>query len=477
MVRSGELAKYPLAIVSDFLRTHLDPDNVLGFDIGCSFSATVQSSRLVGPVATEQKLHILVNAFHGWAHNRTCQLEYHPLYTLGFGLEDLEGMERIFSLSNLVAPLVRSASRFHWLQAYDLHFQQWDEDKYSNLSIFLLNNYRQALRTILEYSPEVDRELRRLDLDRDTVQGWIQEELAYLRSKTSGESTERTLECGYLKELKEMSAADQAYQTTRSDLRITNWTPGVSYGADAAATNKAERKRELAMSRFLLHQQAVFDFEFRLKVAKRWEPTDPKYKEIEEYIKKRDFYQALNKLQGLVVQRLFELQKANVPGMSYNVRKNVWAHLNTRSQAIRTALNNYNALAVKMNPPAEILDIQKIMELTFVAEFDLLRQSYGDTEILQKPWMSPANRLVCNRLFKVVRAEEELDRLNLEMRRLRTWLLADAKAYEDAINGLSTRHETIFAAEVREQYNRRQAINNNHHSILNTIEGLTGFTG
>lgn len=130
-----------------------------------------------------------------------------------------------------------------------------------------------------------------------------------------------------------------------------------------------------------------------------------------------------------------------------------------------------------MNPPAEILDIQKIMELTFVAEFDLLRQSYGDTEILQKPWMSPANRLVCNRLFKVVRAEEELDRLNLEMRRLRTWLLADAKAYEDAINGLSTRHETIFAAEVREQYNRRQAINNNHHSILNTIEGLTGFTG
>lgn len=211
--------------MSDFLRTHLDPDNVLGFDIGCLFNATVQLSRLVGPVATEQKLHILVNAFHGWAHNRTCQLEYHPLYTLGFGLEDLEGMERIFSLSNLVAPLVRSASRFHWLQAYDLHFQQWDEDKYSNLcmslpsshtvqslnyskAIFLLNNYRQALRTILEYSPEVDRELRRLDLDRNTVQGWIQEELAYLRSKTSGESTERTLECGYLKELKEMSAAE-----------------------------------------------------------------------------------------------------------------------------------------------------------------------------------------------------------------------------------------------------------------------------
>lgn len=73
------------------------------------------------------------------------------------------------------------------------------------------------------------------------------------------------------------------------------------------------------MSRFLAHQDAVYDFELKLKVAKRWEPTDPKYMEIEEYTKKRDFYQALNKLQGLVVQRLFELQKANVPGMSTSV--------------------------------------------------------------------------------------------------------------------------------------------------------------
>ncbi|EIM80069.1 uncharacterized protein STEHIDRAFT_33549, partial [Stereum hirsutum FP-91666 SS1] len=117
MVQSGELAKYPLAVVSDFLRTNIDPHNVLGFDIGCSFNATVHSSELVGPLAAEWKLHILVNAFHGWAHNRTCQLECHSLYILGFGLEDLEGMQQIFSLSNLVTSLVRSALRFHWLQA------------------------------------------------------------------------------------------------------------------------------------------------------------------------------------------------------------------------------------------------------------------------------------------------------------------------------------------------------------------------
>lgn len=73
--------------------------------------------------------------------------------------------------------------------------------------MFLLNNYRQALKTIHSLSTEVDHELQRLSLDHDTVQGWIQEELAFLNTKTSGESTERTLECSYVQELKKMEAA------------------------------------------------------------------------------------------------------------------------------------------------------------------------------------------------------------------------------------------------------------------------------
>lgn len=47
-------------------------------------------------------------------------------------------MERVFSWYNQVAPRIRCASRFHWLQAYDLHFQQWDEEEYYNLCKLLL---------------------------------------------------------------------------------------------------------------------------------------------------------------------------------------------------------------------------------------------------------------------------------------------------------------------------------------------------
>lgn len=127
-------AKYSLAITKHTLDTRTQKRPMLGFDVGCTFKKTVASSALVGPRAREQELRVIVNAFHGWAHNRGCQISHHPLYTTGAGLEDFEGMERFFSSSNDVAGVVRYASRFHYLQAFDLHFQQWDEDKYVALS-------------------------------------------------------------------------------------------------------------------------------------------------------------------------------------------------------------------------------------------------------------------------------------------------------------------------------------------------------
>lgn len=79
-------------------------------------------------------MQFVVCAFHGYAHNRLCQLSNHPLYLIGFGIEDLEGMERVFAASNSVARVIRYASQFHYLQFLDLHFHQWDEDKYAELS-------------------------------------------------------------------------------------------------------------------------------------------------------------------------------------------------------------------------------------------------------------------------------------------------------------------------------------------------------
>jgi hypothetical protein len=129
-------AKYALATTNKILDV-FGPNGVTGYDIGCSYQTTVNASS----IATKARSHqhrFIVNSFHGHAHNRRCQLRFHPLYQRGLGLEDLETCERIFSASNAVAPVIRHASYFHWLQFIDLHFQQWDSDRYLELSTLFL---------------------------------------------------------------------------------------------------------------------------------------------------------------------------------------------------------------------------------------------------------------------------------------------------------------------------------------------------
>jgi len=92
------------------------------YNIGCAFSKTLNSSTL-GPQAQELGFWMMVGAFHGHAHNRRCQLDWHPMYISGTGHTKGEGCEHIFSASNELARCMRHASHFHWHQAIEEHFK------------------------------------------------------------------------------------------------------------------------------------------------------------------------------------------------------------------------------------------------------------------------------------------------------------------------------------------------------------------
>lgn len=96
-------------------------DNIqVGYDIGCSLAVTLSNSSLAQD-AKQKGFDVCVNAFHGHAHCRRCQLKHHLMYKLGAGIEDLEGCERFFSFSNAIARTVRHANEFHYLQyGYDI---------------------------------------------------------------------------------------------------------------------------------------------------------------------------------------------------------------------------------------------------------------------------------------------------------------------------------------------------------------------
>jgi hypothetical protein len=102
------------------------------------------------------------------------------------------------------------------------------------------------------------------------------------------------------------------------------------------------------------------------------------------------------------------------------MRTNIWKALKHRGKAIRAVLQKYNKLAGRMNPPAPILDWKDIVNYTFVSIFEILCHSYARSNVSSKPWVLQANREISGCYFKVVRAHEEIVRLNIEMRRLYT---------------------------------------------------------
>jgi len=126
-------AKYPLALL-DRLMSVLGDKGGCAYDIGCAFAKTMAKSSL-GPCARALNLQMMVGAFHGHAHNRRCQLDWHPMYIDGTGHTEGEGCEHVFSASNELARSTRHATVFHRHQTIEEHFAFWDADKYASLSM------------------------------------------------------------------------------------------------------------------------------------------------------------------------------------------------------------------------------------------------------------------------------------------------------------------------------------------------------
>lgn len=205
MVRSGELAKYPLTVVNSMLDT-FGADLAFGYDIGCKFGSTVNASPL-GTKARALSHHCLVGAFHGHAHNRLCQLSHLATYTKGLGLEDLEGCERFFSKSNGLASSVRHASVFHQKRAITEYCKHLDTFKtYQTLSTFLVNNYKQAV-SILDSKPILECSMVGLGIGGEAVfEEWLEDERDYLRN-LSTEPPAETLEMEYYQKLVNLAAS------------------------------------------------------------------------------------------------------------------------------------------------------------------------------------------------------------------------------------------------------------------------------
>lgn len=158
----------------------------------------------------------------------------------------------------------------------------------------------------------------------------------------------------------------------------------------------------------------------------------------------------------------------------YKLRKHIGKALQVRSAAIRTALDKYNTAARALSPPRPALSWEEVVEYAFLADFDLLRDARQD--ISQRPWSTPSGRLTMDTHFKMRRAHEEIQRLNIEIRRLATYLHDESRYLIECEKQLQSLHPGL-AHQVALHCKIRARFSGHHYHRLHEISMLEGFTG
>lgn len=158
----------------------------------------------------------------------------------------------------------------------------------------------------------------------------------------------------------------------------------------------------------------------------------------------------------------------------YKLRKHIAKALQSRSQAIRTALDSYNTAARALTPPRQQLEWKQVIEYAFLADFDLLRDARQD--ISHHPWATPAGRLAMDLYYKISRAREEVDRLDIEVRRVATYLRDEHRYLRYMEDKVRTSNPAI-AHQIRLHRLLRGRFHSHHKRRLRDIARLPGFSG
>jgi hypothetical protein len=142
-------------------------------------------------------------------------------------------------------------------------------------------------------------------------------------------------------------------------------------------------------------EEELIRYEEEHGIASRWDESSQEYKDALNLLTECEYRRAVDNLERLVVQRLLELTKLGMNGVGkpfilprhqpkftfhpsltgYKLREKIGKALKTRSEAIRTALQQYNVAAAKLTPPRPQLSWASVLKSVTVADFDLLRDT------------------------------------------------------------------------------------------------------
>jgi hypothetical protein len=240
-------------------------------------------------------------------------------------------------------------------------------------------------------------------------------------------------------------------------------------------------------------EEEVATFEDEHGIEERWMVESKEYNDAQEHLSVQAYREALTSLETLVVQRLLELTKLQMSGLckylfhqhidfmandtnyeGYKQRDKISKALKTRAQAIYTALERYNRAAQCLNPPPDPLAWHDIVQMATLADFNLLRLSHVDIRTL--PWTQPVARQAMSLYFGIKRAKEEIHRLNVEIRRLITYMIDEFVHWSSVVT--DTRGvDPVLSSYISRQANFNVRVFQDIVYYLLKTSKLPGFSG
>jgi hypothetical protein len=137
-------------------------------------------------------------------------------------------------------------------------------------------------------------------------------------------------------------------------------------------------------------------------------------------------------------------------------------------------INKYNEAAATLTPPRPRLSFLNVISMTSLAELDLLRDTRQD--LREQAWTQPARREAMVLYFGIKRAKEEVRRLNVEIRRLITFMVDEHVDYYRAISA-NIILSVPLALELQKRWLQTCRVSTSVCKRLATTSRLVGFSG
>ncbi|KAJ7045037.1 hypothetical protein C8F04DRAFT_1343516 [Mycena alexandri] len=225
-------------------------------------------------------------------------------------------------------------------------------------------------------------------------------------------------------------------------------------------THKEEAERRRVLDRHERCVTVVEDLERRLDIGagERWTPGSEEWVAAATLTREYQYRKSLNRLQGLIVARLLELSKANM------MRKHIAKAIQARSKSLKTALALYNA-AVKNLGDRPALTWEEILEMGRLEDI-------GDA-----PWAQPGAQPTLDLYFQLLHAEEEQERLNVEIKWWMTWMKEELDFLQYHERRLKEEGQAAQALQVHKYWMQQGRFYGLHQDGLLKLSRLPGFTG